>query len=1713
MQKGIGGPNLENNNFDQAMFPVLHSKKALAAAQDLIVVDGLCPRIGELIPGALQELVALGQSGDPLQEITQELARRRRQGKPVDTLHLVAHGRPGAFQIGGEWVTAAALISKATLLAQWQVSTIALWSCEVGADRNFVALLEELTGSEVLSSPHRLGGHPQAANWELVSRSGAHFEIPFSETARQQSSVTLTQAPYIRPWGIDDQVTSNVISTGTPLTYKFRFSEDINAATFTASDLVNTGTATVSFGTISEISPGLFTVEVTPTTSGTLRLAIVARSSILTPSQVGVDTSARITDDTTLTAATTPRLLAATKDDFAALDQNGSVITWGLNNYSSAITSLNLINVVQIFANDGAFAALKSDGSVVTWGSSNAGGDGLVNSTANTGPDLSSGVVQIFSNSSSFAALKSDRSVVTWGLDYYGGDSTGISLTDVAQVFSTGYAFAALKSDGTVVTWGYSSYGGNSTGKSLTDVVQIFSNSGAFAALKSNGSVVTWGLDYYGGNGLESTSGTGPDLSSGVIQIFSTSSAFAALKADGSVVTWGYSSHGGDGLIDSAQNTGPDLSSGVVQIFSTSGAFAALRSDGSVVIWGDSSFGGDGLVNSTAGTAPDLASGVVKIFTTDRAFAALKSDGSVVTWGSASYGGDSTGKSLINVVQIFSTNAAFAALKSDGSVVTWGASDYGGDSSAVTISLQSGVSQIISTPNAAFAAIKTDGSIITWGFVGIPEEDGRVIEPISNHITTGVYAVDPTDTTPPTLAITSDKPSLKIGETATITFTFSEDPGSTFSWDGTTGDVVVSSGTLGAISGSGLTRTATFTPTPSLASGSASITVAANSYTDTAGNNGGAGTTPSISIDTLAPTLAITSSTAALRSGQTATITFTFSEDPGSTFSSEDISVSGGTLSDLTDSGTTRTATFTATSNSTTPASIAVASTTFSDTIGNQNTDGPDDNNHLSLTVDTIAPTLAITSDKSSLKIGETATITFAFSEDPGSTFSSEDISVSGGTLSDLTDSGTTRTATFTPTPNTNSGTASISVSAETYTDAAANKGGAGSPATLTFDTAITSGPIDITSSTDTGEDDTVTSVGLPIVTFTGEPDLVLSLIGADGKTPLSQGTQYTVSDSDGTYIVTFLDADPQATGLQPFGTYFSDGSPIGNSDNLKDGTYTILATDAAGNSGTIGSIVIATKGRDNDGADDTFEFGNDANNDHIDDSLQRFVATFESSTKSVGATKGDAASIVVKPMEQSSTVDPVTGGSLNAITSLIFKGLGGKAETTTGVAITGIQSFIKANPGNKNLPTGADLVIAVTDQPSFRVVPEIVRTGKFDSTAEANYRDAVNKRFRDTIQQVDLYYANGASAWNALFKPDGKGGYYFFGYDPKTGLGGILLDRDNNGTIDGARLYLKDNEFGDLNPLPNLIDDPVGMAALVKAPILKLSDDKLGLVVDGVAGTGLWLNIAALSAAASWQNGLELRTTSGEFLGAVGATPNSGNLGSKNIYLEAGKELRFSQNSGNNDLNTNPLLLLTAENGGFRLRLDDAGGPDRDYNDLDLRITSSLAATDIDGLAMARLQKSSGDAILDLTTIPTAGVHLNIAILTDCGYLNRFGLVKLDPITGSGYQVAGVAAGTTAAFHDAVRDNRIKPGGSEITAGGHTSRTIAWDLTSADAGLYAPVLINPNGQVFTFGSTGSDNRQHVKVLGDNTFGFEDLLASQGSDWDFNDLKVQISFV
>jgi len=288
----------------------------------------------------------------------------------------------------------------------------------------------------------------------------------------------------------------------------------------------------------------------------------------------------------------------------------------------------------------------------------------------------------------------------------------------------------------------------------------------------------------------------------------------------------------------------------------------------------------------------------------------------------------------------------------------------------------------------------------------------------------------------PTIAISSDKNSLKAGETATLTFTVSESVA-----DFVAGDVTVTGGTLSAFTGSGASYTATFTPDlTSTVSGV--VSVASAKFTDSLGNQNVDGTdannTVTIAVDTVAPTVAITSNKSTLKAGETATLTFALSE-AASDFTIADLTVAGGSLGNFTAlSSTSYTADFTPSINSTANGVVSVTSGKFADAAGNQNADGADANNTVTIGVDTLVPTIAISSSKTSLKSGETATLTFTLSE-VASDFLVGDLTATGGTLSAFSGSGTSYTASFTPTASSTTA-AVVTVANGKFTDANGNQ-------------------------------------------------------------------------------------------------------------------------------------------------------------------------------------------------------------------------------------------------------------------------------------------------------------------------------------------------------------------------------------------------------------------------------------------------------------------------------------------------------------------------------------------------------------------------------------------------------------------------------------------------------------------------------------------------
>ena len=145
---------------------------------------------------------------------------------------------------------------------------------------------------------------------------------------------------------------------------------------------------------------------------------------------------------------------------------------------------------------------------------------------------------------------------------------------------------------------------------------------------------------------------------------------------------------------------------------------------------------------------------------------------------------------------------------------------------------------------------------------------------------------------------------------------------------------------------------------------------------DAAGNENTAATPLMVAIDNVLPTVAISAGSDSLIAGQTALITFTLSE-PSADFGEDDVVVSGGTLSGFTGEGTTYTAIFTPTADSTVAASIDIAAGRFTDAAGNGNLAAA----QTVIAVDTRLPVVTIASTATALKAGETAVITFTFDE------------------------------------------------------------------------------------------------------------------------------------------------------------------------------------------------------------------------------------------------------------------------------------------------------------------------------------------------------------------------------------------------------------------------------------------------------------------------------------------------------------------------------------------------------------------------------------------------------------------------------------------------------------------------------------------------------------------------------------------------------------
>jgi uncharacterized delta-60 repeat protein len=171
-----------------------------------------------------------------------------------------------------------------------------------------------------------------------------------------------------------------------------------------------------------------------------------------------------------------------------------------------------------------------------------------------------------------------------------------------------------------------------------------------------------------------------------------------------------------------------------------------------------------------------------------------------------------------------------------------------------------------------------------------------------------------------------------------------------------------------------------------------------------------------------------------------------------------------------------------------------------------------------------------------------------------------------------------------------------------------------------------------------------------------------------------------------------------------------------------------------------------------------------------------------------------------------------------------------------------------------------------------------------------------------------------------------------------------------------------------------------------------------------------------------------------------------------------------------------------------------------------------------------AGLQVSKGLDVIDLTGV-SGPVTASFTLNRSASY-NNFGGIYItdqsgDVLNSSGGIVAynpDTGKSTFAQYDQAAVSNMVQ--GMNMVVGNNQVVTINSTLTGGE--IYAPFLIqndtntaDVNGSSsapsvwFPFIGANSDNFDHVRLLGDNVFGFEDLTA--GGDKDFNDLIMHVN--
>ncbi len=296
---------------------------------------------------------------------------------------------------------------------------------------------------------------------------------------------------------------------------------------------------------------------------------------------------------------------------------------------------------------------------------------------------------------------------------------------------------------------------------------------------------------------------------------------------------------------------------------------------------------------------------------------------------------------------------------------------------------------------------------------------------------------------------------------------------------------------------------------------------------------------------------------------------------------------------------------------------------------------------------------------------------------------------------------------------------------------------------------------------------------------------------------------------------------------------------------------------------------------------------------------------------------------------------------------------------------------------------------------------------------------------------------------------------------------------------------------------------------------VFKLAVDN---TVNGIAVGAAGFAQAALANSTTLFTALPDRTTDGLDLSRIFNVANGDRLGffmvangtiEENLKYNSFNNVVFSidpANPGSKDY-----LQVTEKAGAFTL--DWEQGNDNTFQDLSVSLTTD-SSPDSPLSSISSLQGQPAGEILDLRAFADQNLQATFTVKREAAYNNVAGFYKIDDVEGTVTSLTGAKLKPQdSGYKEAALFNKIA--GLDII--GENLKTITIEKTVAGGAMYAPYLIiNGNNPGFAanfvytaFSQSNFAQADRVRLLGENTFGFEDLILQGG---DFNDLVVQASF-